>query len=148
MEVLRVANDNVTAGVIDGTFGFAPVTNENLIQHPPSVQLLDHKAVNGQFMLTNHNADEAPAFVPANITTEDDLVDFVRIRFPWFDDDDICALLDTYPLTDFSKNSSNPRFATAGDVGPTATEVSPYAIGNQQRAYNIYSEATFACPSY
>lgn len=148
MEVLRVANDNVTAGVVNGTFGFAPVTDEHLIQHPPSNQLLDHKAVNGQFMLTNHNADEASAFVPANITTEDDLVDFVRIRFPWFDDDDICALLDIYLLTDFSKDSLNPRFATAGDVGPTATNVSPYAIGNQQRAYNIYSEATFACLSY
>ncbi|KAF7538491.1 hypothetical protein G7054_g2882 [Neopestalotiopsis clavispora] len=148
MEVLREANDNVTAVVINGTFGFAPVTDGNLIPYPPSVQLLDKKTVNGQFMWTNHNADEAVGFVPANITSEDDLVEFIRIRFQWFDEDDISALLETYPLTDYSRNSSNPRFATAGDSGPTAVEVSPFAIGNQQRAFDIYSEATFACPSY
>ncbi|ETS86261.1 hypothetical protein PFICI_00089 [Pestalotiopsis fici W106-1] len=148
MEVLREANDNVTAAAVNGTFGFAPVTDGNLIPGPPSVQLVEKKAVNGQFMLTNHNADEAPGFVPANITTEADLVDFIRIRFQWFDDEDISALLETYPLTSCSRNASNPRFATAGDSGPTAVEVSPYAVGNQQRAYAIFSEANFACPSY
>lgn len=99
-------------------------------------------------MLASHNADEGPLFVPKNITTEEALVGFLRTSFPRFDDNDIASVLEAYPLSEYGADTANPRFATAGDSGPTAVDVSPFGIGNQQRAYAIYGEATFSCPSY
>ncbi|KAI0163682.1 carboxylesterase type B [Pestalotiopsis sp. NC0098] len=148
IEILDEANVNVTLAGLYGTWSFAPVTDGELIRTTPSVQLNEQKAVNGRIMWASHNADEAPFFTPANITTEDNLVDFIQTIFPLFDDDDISTVLETYPLSDYGKNTSNPLFATAGDSGPTAVEVSPFAIGNQQRAYAIYAEVTFVCPAY
>lgn len=148
VEVLQEANVNVTNAAQYGTWAFAPVTDGCFIQNAPSTQLLDEKAVNGNHMWASHNADEGPLFVPRNITTEEALVDFVRTSFPRFDDDDITAVLETYPLSAYGADPANPLFATAGNSGPTAVDVSPFAIGNQQRAYAIYAEATFSCPSY
>lgn len=99
-------------------------------------------------MWASHNADEGPLFVPKNITTEEALVDFLHTSFPHFDDKDIASVLETYPLSAYGADPTNPLFATAGDSGPTAVDVSPFAIGNQQRAFAIYAEATFQCPSY
>ncbi|KAK7703856.1 hypothetical protein SLS64_008801 [Diaporthe eres] len=148
IEVLQEANVNVTNAAAYGTWAFAPVTDGSFIQNAPSTQLLDKKAVNGNHMWASHNADEGPLFVPRNITTEKALVDFLRTSFPRFDDDDIASLLEMYPLSAYGKDTSNPLFATAGDSGPTAVDVSPFAIGHQQRADAIYAEATFQCPSY
>ena len=41
-----------------------------------------------------------------------------------------------------------PRFSTLGSSGPTALNQSEFAIGQQQRANNLYAETTFICPSY
>lgn len=148
VEVLQEANVNVTNAAAYGTWAFAPVTDGSFIQNAPSTQLLDERAVNGNHMWASHNADEGPIFVPKNITTEEALVDFLHTSFPRFDDNDIASVLETYPLSAYGADPANPRFATAGDSGPTAVEVSPFAIGNQQRAFAIYAEATFQCPSY
>lgn len=148
VEVLQEANVNVTSAAAYGTWAFAPVTDGCFIQNAPSVQLLDEKAVNGNHMWASHNADEGALFVPKNITTEEALVDFLRTSFPRFDDDDIASVLETYPLGAYGADTSNPLFATAGDSGPTAVDVSPFGIGYQQRAFAIYGEVIFQCPSY
>lgn len=148
VKVLQEANTNVTNAAAYGTWAFAPVTDGCFIQNAPSTQLLDEKAVNGNHMWASHNADEGPIFVPRNITSEEALVDFLHVSFPRFDDDDIASVLETYPLSAYGANPANPRFATAGDSGPTAMEVSPLGIGHQARADAIYAEATFQCPSY
>jgi hypothetical protein len=41
-----------------------------------------------------------------------------------------------------------PLFSTLGSSGPTALNQSEFAIGQQQRANNLYAETTFVCPSY
>lgn len=41
-----------------------------------------------------------------------------------------------------------PLFGTLGDSGPSALNQSTFAIGQQQRANNLYAETTFVCPSY
>lgn len=41
-----------------------------------------------------------------------------------------------------------PLFSTLGLGGPNALNQSEYAIGQQQRANNMYAETTFTCPSY
>lgn len=41
-----------------------------------------------------------------------------------------------------------PLFSTLGDSSLTALNQSEFGIGQQQRAYNLYAETTFVCPSY
>lgn len=41
-----------------------------------------------------------------------------------------------------------PLFSTLGLSAPTALNQSEFAIGQQQRANNMYAETTFVCPSY
>lgn len=41
-----------------------------------------------------------------------------------------------------------PLYSTLGSSGPTALNQSEYAIGQQQRANNLYAETTIVCPSY
>lgn len=43
---------------------------------------------------------------------------------------------------------TGPLFSTLGSAGPTALNQSEFGIGQQQRANNLYAEATFVCPSY
>lgn len=148
VEVLQEANVNVTNAAAYGTWAFAPVTDGCFIPNPPSTQLLDKREVNGNHMWVSHTADEGPLFVPKNITTEEALVDFVHTAFPRFHDNDVASVLETYPLSAYGADTTNPLFATAGDSGPTAVDVSPFAIGHQQRANAIYAETTFQCPSY
>ncbi|KAL8686393.1 MAG: hypothetical protein Q9218_007134, partial [Villophora microphyllina] len=40
------------------------------------------------------------------------------------------------------------NFATSGTMGPTALNESTFGSGQQQRAFNVYAETTFVCPSY
>ncbi|KAK9423354.1 putative Acetylcholinesterase [Seiridium unicorne] len=148
VDVLQRANIDVTNTGAYGTWSFAPVTDGALIQYTPYSQLLEKKVVNGRNMWTSHNADESSLFVPNNITTLEALTSFLKVSFSRFDDADIASILEMYPLSEYGKNLENPRFATAGDSGPTAVDVSQFAIGNQQRAYAIYAEATYQCTSY
>lgn len=83
-----------------------------------------------------------------NIFTEEDLRAWIRQVFPLFEEDDIAGLLSQYPSSNDELESTSTRFATAGDEGKTALDVSPLATGQQQRAFNIYAESTFVCPSY
>ncbi|KAI4133175.1 MAG: hypothetical protein LQ347_002282, partial [Umbilicaria vellea] len=130
-----------------GTWGFLPVTDGVFIQQLPSQQLLK-KQVNGKYMLSGNNANEGPAFVPQNIVTEDDFVNFLQNTFPLFTNDDIAKVLLYYPSTNASVDINAPDFATTGYTGPTALNESSFATGQQQRAENVYAETTFVCPSY
>jgi hypothetical protein len=55
------------------------------------------------------------------------------------------AILAAYPLSNLTNSDT---FATTGLSPVTALDTSSFASGIQQRAYNIYAEATFVCPSY
>ncbi|KAL8817121.1 MAG: hypothetical protein Q9223_003983 [Gallowayella weberi] len=143
---LQAANVNQTINGRFNTSPFLPVTDGSFIQQLPSQQLLTKK-VNGRRMLSGNNANEGPLFVNQKIETEDDLVNFLRNSFPLFTEDDISRVLLYYPSAATSA-STTPKFATSGFSGPTAVNVSTFATGQQQRAYNIYAETTFVCPSY
>lgn len=99
-------------------------------------------------MLTGNNADEGYYFVPQNITTEQDLVEWLELTFPLFSTSDLAKILLYYPARNASVNSNADWFATNGLTPPTAITESPFATGQQQRANDIYAETTFVCPSY
>lgn len=148
-ETLWQANAKVIQTGTPGIpFSFSPVTDGSFIRYPASEQLVEKKLVNGNYLWATHNADEAPFFVPKNISTEEAFVEYLHIMFPDFAENDIASVLEQYPLSEYGSNTSNPLFATAGDSGPTSVEVSLFGIGNQQRAYAVWSEAIIQCPSY
>lgn len=144
---LQRANSNITTSGTYGTWSYLPVTDYSFITSLPSVAL-NSKKVNGQAILVGNNANEGPLFVPPTISTLDDLKAWLALEFPTFGSADIQQVLDAYPSSDASVNASEPMFATNGVSGATAVNVSQVATGQQQRANNIYAEATFVCPSY
>lgn len=78
------------------------------------------------------------AFTPQNVTTEEDFVEFVKYLMPGLNDNQFQQVLAEYALP-----ASIPTvgFATNGlTENATANFVSPYAVGQQQRA-NVISLA-------
>ena len=74
-------------------------------------------------------------FTPQNVTTEDEFIDFVKYLMPQLNDNQIQQVLAEYALP-----ASIPTvgFATDGlNENATANFVSPYAVGQQQRA-NVF----------
>ncbi|KAK4986906.1 hypothetical protein LTR66_007741 [Elasticomyces elasticus] len=144
---LQNASFVVSASGVFGTWGFLPVTDGVFIQQLPSQQLLQ-KQLNGQHLLVGNDANEGPLFTPQNITTEADLLAWLRLTFPLFTNDDIAKVLLYYPSTNASVDPMALDFATNGVSGPTALNESQVGSGQQQRADNIYAETSFVCPSY
>ncbi|TKA40499.1 hypothetical protein B0A54_08956 [Friedmanniomyces endolithicus] len=130
-----------------GTWAFLPVTDGIIVQDLPSRQLGRGK-VNGLNMLVGNNAAEALFFTPQVITTEDELVAYLRVTFPLFSNNDIAKILFYYPSSNASVPAKPLLFATEGDTGPTALNESSVGSGQQQRADDIYAETTFVCPAY
>lgn len=64
---------------------------------------------------------------------------------PSMNADEIELVLEAYSIAPVHQG---PLFSTLGDHGPTALNQSEFGIGQQQRANNLYAEATFVCPSY
>jgi carboxylesterase type B len=142
---LQTANSDVNAASFYGHWAFAPVTEpeSGFINTHPS-DSLTAGLVNGENILVGNNANEGPLFVPT-IDSTDALQAWLRNAFPSFASTELEAILAAYPLSNLTKNDT---FATTG-LGPvTALDTSSFASGIQQRAYNIYAEATFVCPSY
>ncbi|KAL5407129.1 hypothetical protein PMIN03_007361 [Paraphaeosphaeria minitans] len=147
-ETLQSASELVSQSGTLGSWGFLPVTDDVFIQSTPSKALLERK-VNGLSHLSGNNAQEGDIFTTQNITTENDLMDWIRLVFPLFTQDDIAKLLYYYPSSNVSDSSDGlTEFATEGTMGPTIVNVSQTATGQQQRAQAIYGESTFVCPSY
>lgn len=130
-----------------GTWAFLPVTDGMFIQERPSKQLLEGR-VNGLNHLAGHNALEGASWVPPGIHTIDDLVEFLRVIFPNFSNNDIAKVLYYYPSSNASVNLNAPLWATEGNYGPTNINQSTAATGQQERAIAIYGEMAFICPSY
>lgn len=84
-------------------------------------------------------------FVPQNISTASDFDDFTAGLFPLMPSATLDQLHSAYSIAPVV---SGPIFSTLGDIGPTALNQSGFAIGQQQRANNLYAETTFVCPSY
>lgn len=117
-----------------GTWGFLPVTDGVFIQDLPSRQL-GRKQVNGVNHLSGNNANEGTAFTPQNIITEQDLVDYLRVTFPLFSNNDIAKILYYYPTGNASTNKNAPLFATLGDSGVTDLNQSSLGTGQQERMF-------------
>jgi carboxylesterase type B len=106
------------------------------------------KKMNGKNLLVGNNANEGGLFVPPILTTQDDLVNWLQTtEFPNLTPAQINTILAANP-NDALTNATGPHFETNGLTGLTAVQVSQDANGQQQRANNIYAEATFACPAY
>ncbi|KAG4424492.1 hypothetical protein IFR04_002370 [Cadophora malorum] len=134
-DTIRNASAIVASSGNYGTYGFAPFKK---------------KQVNGRSVLSGNNAEEGSNFVPQNITTEAQLVDYLTEIFPLFFKDDISKILEAYPSN--MGDAVGVNFATLGASGPTALDQS--AVGTEQQQLktkpdqNIYAETTFVCPSY
>lgn len=147
-QTLQQASALVSGSGTFGSWAFLPVTDGTFIQSTPS-QALVHRKLNGLNHLSGNNAEDSFYFVEPNITTQNDLLAWIRLVFPLFTEDDISKLLYYYPSSNLSAIDADlPRFATSGDSGLTALNVSQVASGPQQRANNIYAETTMLCPSY
>ncbi|KAH8781062.1 carboxylesterase type B [Diaporthe sp. PMI_573] len=144
---LMNASATVSQSGSPSTWAFLPVTDGKIIQNLPSKQLAQGN-VNGRNHLAGHNALEGAAFVPWNITTISDLVEYLQVTFPMLSNNDIAKVLLYYPMNNGSVNQDDLTRATAGDSGPTNLDQSTAATGQMQRAIAIYGETTFICPSY
>ncbi|PWY96908.1 alpha/beta-hydrolase [Testicularia cyperi] len=140
---LQSASVAVSSSGVYATWGFLPVTDGAYVQHVPSQQLLLRK-VNGERALIGNNGEEGPGFVPQDIKTEQDLINWLKLLFPLMKDEDISKLLGYYPVDE----SVSTAFASDGTGMPDANSVTSTAVGQQARADNIYAETTFVCPSY
>ncbi|KAL1904682.1 hypothetical protein Sste5344_009630 [Sporothrix stenoceras] len=127
-----------------GNWAFVPVTDGDLLKGPPSRLLTG--GVHGSNALIGNNADEGVLIVPATIRTESDLRAWLEEYFSELDEGDIDSILTAYPPS----NTALPptSYESDGLHPPTANAVSSAATGVQQRAYNIYAEASVVCPSY
>ena len=143
---LQSANSDENAASYYGNWAFLPVTEPStgFITTLPSDSLTANR-VNGKHVLVGNNANEGPLFVPTTLNSTTALQTWLAGAYPNLNATDLAAILEAYPA---SNDTDNDRFATTG-LGPvTALDVSQLATGPQQRANNIYSEATFVCPSY
>ncbi|KAM0304066.1 hypothetical protein ACHAO8_011453 [Botrytis cinerea] len=125
-----------------GTWGFLPVTDGVFLQDVPSRQLLD-KRLNGRSLLIGNNANEGPLFTPQTITSEADLLEWLRNLLPEFQENDIAKVLEYYPSIGSVDSSGSNLSATFRNA-----EQSSFASSPQLRANNLYAELTFVCPSY
>ncbi|KAB8291588.1 hypothetical protein EYC80_006388 [Monilinia laxa] len=141
---LQNASSYVSATGDYGQWAFLPVTDGEFLIKRPSEQLLAGE-VNGERILSGSNANEAPGFVPQNINTTTAFNTYTRSLFRLMSNSTLDRLHRIYSIP---PTTEGPLFATAGDSSPTALNQSVFAIGQQQRANNLYSETTFVCPSY
>ncbi|TKA26870.1 hypothetical protein B0A50_04316 [Salinomyces thailandicus] len=150
-DTLQTANAYVSASGTWGTWAFLPVTDGDFLRQRPSAQLPTGR-VNGKRVLTGNNAAEGAYFVIPEITSDSDFEAWVRLEYPMLTARDYQDLFTKYytPLPANSNSSNIVPQATCGDCNTTLTAVNvgPFSIGPQQRAYNLYAETTFVCPSY
>lgn len=116
-----------------GTLVFLPVTDGDLLPEAPSQALLK-KRVNGRNLLVGNNADEGSLFVQSNITTEADLVNWLRLTFPMFSSDDIAKVLLYYPTANAPADDESPHIARGDYEGTAAAYQNAEAPGQQERA--------------
>lgn len=117
-----------------GTWSFLPVTDGTFVQDLPSRQL-SQKKVNGLNLVVSNNALEGPAYTQPNITTQSDFVDWLRLTFPLFSNDDIAKVVLYYPSSSEPTNHNAALYATTGTSDPTFVNQSSVATGQQQRAF-------------
>ncbi|KAJ4331605.1 hypothetical protein N0V95_009851, partial [Ascochyta clinopodiicola] len=143
---LQTANSAENIASFYGTWAFLPVTEPatGYITTLPGASLSAGR-VNGQHLLVGNNANEGALFVPRNITTTTALTTWLESVFPLLSPSDLSQILTVYPA---SNSTSTASYATSGLSPPTALDTSQFGTGAQQRANNIYGEATFVCPSY
>ncbi|OAA59585.1 Carboxylesterase, type B [Niveomyces insectorum RCEF 264] len=144
---LQNASARVSAAGTYATWAFVPVTDGAYVRQRASAQLA-RGAVHGTRLLVGNNADEGTLFVPANVSSAAGLRAWIATTFPGLSATNVTALLAAYGGNTNTTAYSGPLVATNGVDGPTADDVSQAAAGPQQRAYNMYAEATFVCPAY
>lgn len=130
-----------------GSCAFVPVTDGIFLQDTPSKHF-GRRKVNSRNLLVGTNANEGASYTKPNISTVDNLVDYLAETFPLFSDSDIAKVLDNYPTGNATTDDEALLFATTGDSAPYALSQSSVATGQQQRAELIVSEYQFVCPSY
>ncbi|KAK1519600.1 acetylcholinesterase [Colletotrichum costaricense] len=141
---LQLASANTTFEQPYGFWAFYPVTDGVYIKSLPTEQM-KQKRVNGERLLVGHNANEGPLLTPPNIVSVADLTSWLKLEFPNLSAGQIDEILAANPT---KTGANDTRFETNGLTGLTALDVSQSGTGQQQRANNIYAEATFVCPSY
>ncbi|CCG85146.1 Predicted protein [Taphrina deformans PYCC 5710] len=118
------ASQSVVNNTLFGTLGFAPVTDGVFLQGSPTRQLLERK-VNGERAMVGYNTHDGLLFVPQNLQTRQDFLNYLSDLLPLFSNVSMAQVLKYYP---------EPAFSS----GLYATQV--------ERAATIYGDLTFLCP--
>ncbi|KAI1339831.1 inactive carboxylesterase 4 [Xylariaceae sp. FL0016] len=145
---LQTASNAISQGqTAYGEWAFLPVTDGLYVFDRPSV-LLEQKKVNAKRLLVGNNANEGGLFAHnpvAPLLTEAQVRAWLPQHFPNLEEADIDNILALYPAGSIQLDVGQE---TNGLTAPYANNVSQDAVGQQQRANNIYAESTFVCPSY
>lgn len=72
--------------------------------------------------------------MPQNITTQQQLIDFVKLYFPLLTAADLQELFTFYPNPTSVDDLHAVYYATLGFTGPDANEMSSFGTGHQQLA--------------
>ena len=95
-----------------------------------------------------NNANEGVLLIPPTITTQDDLISWVKVTFINLSDANITALLAAYPSSTAPSKATDVKFETSGYGPATAVNVSQVATGQQQRAYVSLTRLPPTQPQY
>lgn len=100
--------------------------------------MLVSSSQNHSVFMPSENADshidEGVLWAPQNISSEADLVSWLRVTFPLSMNDVIAKILLYYPSSNASDSSNEVEYATLGYTGASAINVSSVGVGQQQRA--------------
>ncbi|KAL2869551.1 Alpha/Beta hydrolase protein [Aspergillus lucknowensis] len=130
----------------EDSFTWALVIHGAFVKKLPSEQLLLGQ-LGGRRLLVGSHANEDVPFIDPAIGIRDQFDDFIATNFPLFTKADELALKKLYRIDDIEDNSNDIRFDTLRDRGPTGLNLSSYATGIEQAAFNIAGETTFHCPA-
>jgi len=108
------------------TWSANPVTDGILLQQAPSAALFPG-AVNGEYAYVGHTSNEGYVFVPENLNTSAQFLDWLETDFPLPDNLTRSLILQAYP----EPSDSNGQYTTQSG-----------------RASLLYAHSTFVCPAY
>ncbi|KAI4158970.1 MAG: hypothetical protein LQ342_007004 [Letrouitia transgressa] len=146
--VLQKANFDITETARYRMWTFVPETDYKIFTQRPSQQLRPGKRLNGRRLMTSlqSTANEGPLLTLRDIATDKDFANYIHTLLPLLDEGLRKRVLQVYaPL---SPQEFTAPFSTTGTSPPTALEVSDFAVGPQQRAFNLNWKITFGCLAY
>lgn len=94
-----------------------------------------------------NNANDGVPLSNPNLQSREAFVEWIKTSYPNFTQQDVDEALQLYGYANSAFDDSLPRFDTLGNRRPTALNESEFATGLQQTLFDVFAEASFACPA-